>query len=333
MARVAAALFAAGGGLTLLYMAIPHEAGDDARASVAVALAAFVVAAVILARSNRLPLWSFQLFALLGTLLATAWIHFSHVVPSAAAVIYLWVVLYAFYFFTLREAGAQLAAVSGAYATLLALRPPEFPAVGHAVLLIGSLAVVGLLTAYLKSRVESLVTELAAAARTDYLTGLMNRRGFEEQFTRDLARARRTERPLSLLLGDLNTLKRINDELGHEAGDRALKEVTALLEQGGRASDTAARVGGDEFAVILPDAGEKAARVVADRFRRSVRRAFAGRPVPLTISFGVATFPRHGETLDALLRAADHRLYADKELRGELLPATPTEVRRSADPR
>ncbi|HVP37623.1 MAG TPA: diguanylate cyclase [Candidatus Saccharimonadales bacterium] len=160
----------------------------------------------------------------------------------------------------------------------------------------------------------------------DPLTGLFNRRYMEETLERELRRAERAERPLSLILLDLDHFKDINDTFGHEAGDAALRAVAQMLMANLRAGDAACRFGGEEFVVILPEASLEDACRRAEMLCEAVRRV---RPVhterdlgTLAASLGVAAFPRHGVTAEAVMRAADAALYRAKaEGRGRVVVA------------
>lgn len=149
---------------------------------------------------------------------------------------------------------------------------------------------------------------LAAQARSDPLTGLDNHGAFFEQLHAEAERARRHGRPLSLVLIDLDHFKRVNDRHGHMAGDRMLVEVAARLSALARAEDTLARVGGEEFAWLLPDSGVHASWAAAER----ARRAIGGAPFPgvgtLTMSAGVAELASNG-SVSELFHAADAALY------------------------
>jgi diguanylate cyclase (GGDEF)-like protein len=116
------------------------------------------------------------------------------------------------------------------------------------------------------------------------------------------------------VIGDLDHFKAVNDELGHRAGDEALVRVGQILHLRRRAGDSIARTGGEEFTILLPGASEHEAYLVAERMRVTVEREFSGDPVPLTFSFGVATYPEHGRSADAVIEAADQALYAAKAL-------------------
>ncbi|MGI8659895.1 MAG: GGDEF domain-containing protein [Thermoleophilaceae bacterium] len=144
---------------------------------------------------------------------------------------------------------------------------------------------------------------------------MLNRRGFEELFDVELERSRRGEQGLSVIVGDLDDFKAINDRLGHSAGDEALRRVGAVLMQDKRSWDAAARVGGEEFAILAPGTDEHGAYILAERLRAAVQGAFEqSGPAPLTISFGIVSHPVHGQTPEALLQAGDQVLYAAKRL-------------------
>ena len=147
------------------------------------------------------------------------------------------------------------------------------------------------------------------AAVTDSLTGLLNRRGFDERLREEIGRATRAKRPLALVLADCDELKRVNDGAGHEAGDRVLEAFAAILRDQKRLTDIAGRLGGDEFALLLPETGADEAVAAAERLLARLRSLT---DTPITASIGVATFPADGATSSALLRSADRALYAAK---------------------
>ena len=154
--------------------------------------------------------------------------------------------------------------------------------------------------------------QMQQQALTDGLTGCYNRRSFDLQLEKNLALAIRMGQPLSLIMMDLDNFKHINDRAGHDIGDVALRILAESLRAELRAVDTAARFGGDEFAVILPQAGPEGALVVAERLRKRI----AETEVPgfgfMTASFGLATFPIHASSRETLVVAADRALYASK---------------------
>ena len=150
-------------------------------------------------------------------------------------------------------------------------------------------------------------------ALTDGLTGCYNRRSFEMQLERDLHLATRMRQPLSLIMLDLDNFKHINDQAGHEAGDVALCMLADNLHAELRAVDTAARFGGDEFVIILPQASTEGAMLVAERLRKRIEQTEVPGFGQVTGSFGVATFPNHASSRDTLVVAADRALYNSKE--------------------
>ena len=153
-------------------------------------------------------------------------------------------------------------------------------------------------------------------ARTDYLTGLANRPEFERAMRREVAAAQRHGRPLTLMLMDLDQLKKINDTFGHHAGDEAIRAVAEALRRVIRATDTSARIGGDEFALAIPGAAVPQAREVVERLESALAEVgHASRlPMPIELSFGLATWVPGLEAAD-LFALADEELYRDKRSR------------------
>jgi diguanylate cyclase (GGDEF)-like protein len=155
-------------------------------------------------------------------------------------------------------------------------------------------------------------TELENLARHDPLTGLMNRRAFDERIDMALASANRSGAPLSLLMVDIDHFKRVNDQHGHEAGDDVLKSLAVLLQARVRETDTVARMGGEEFAVLLPDTDAGGALRVAEALVQqaaSTRMPLVGQ---VTVSIGVATGLYATDARTSLMRLADKALYAAK---------------------
>lgn len=159
---------------------------------------------------------------------------------------------------------------------------------------------------------------LAEQATTDPLTRLKNRRAFFENGNQHLSMARRYGTDVSLIVADLDFFKRINDNFGHQAGDEALIAIAKVLLQMTRTEDTVARIGGEEFAMLLPDTNRLGAAVLAERIRVAVERenfSAGGHPVQLTLSIGVASYAvERVDSVDQLLSIADQRMYLAKKL-------------------
>jgi diguanylate cyclase (GGDEF)-like protein len=150
----------------------------------------------------------------------------------------------------------------------------------------------------------------------DPLTRLFNRRFLEESLERELQLASRKKHSLAVLFLDLDHFKRFNDTFGHDAGDLVLQSIADLFRTFFRSTDICCRYGGEEFAIILPEASAQAAAVRADALRSEIKRLrlqYKGQALgPLSLSAGVAAFPEHGSTSDELLKIADQCLYESK---------------------
>jgi len=213
----------------------------------------------------------------------------------------------------------------------LVLAPPQVkfyagaPLVTQENLALGALCVMDFVPRSLQPRqVEMLRTlagqvmvqlELTLQAMRDPLTGLYNRRQMEESLHREILRARRIGATVGVMVIDVDNFKRINDTLGHEAGDAALHGIAAELALCVREEDIACRAGGEEFVIILPGTTEEALRQRAETVRSRVEESSVlagGSKLKLTVSTGLATFPDHGENGPAILRAADAALYRAK---------------------
>jgi diguanylate cyclase (GGDEF)-like protein len=180
---------------------------------------------------------------------------------------------------------------------------------------------------------------LQAQAIRDPLTGLYNRRYMQESLERELNRARRRDRPLSVVMLDIDHFKSHNDSYGHAAGDEVLRLVAETLTNCVRTEDLACRYGGEEFVLILPECGLRQAAIRADEVRQHLRALYDGRPGELprivTVSIGVAGFPETTANIDLLLQFADEALYRAKhEGRDRVVLARPelTDPHRSSTP-
>ncbi len=313
MARVLAGLFGAGATLALATVLLPHNEEANVPGLLAVIGIAYVVAGALVACGDRPPTWSLPAALAWGTISITAVASFSGESPSPLIFFYLWIFLYSAYFFTTRVAVAQILLVCVAYGGLLVASPPETGVAAWWLVGIGTLLVAAGVISTMRTRAEKLIARLHDAARTDPLTGLSNRRGFREQLDLELERARRSGTSLAIVVGDLDHFKEVNDRSGRHAGDVVLAQVADLLLEGKRQVDSVARIGGEEFALIVPDGDRESGLALAERLRETVRERFAADPTPLTISFGICVYPLQGETASSLLSAVDEALYEAKE--------------------
>jgi diguanylate cyclase (GGDEF)-like protein len=315
-ARSAAALFGAASLVTAIGLVLPHVPQVDEGGLVFVSAAAGLVAIALLLGRNRIPAGAYPFVALTGTILVSFSLYFNgerHGGPAGGDEMYfLWIVLWAAVHLRRRALALQVLAILVAYGVTLHAINPGGSAMSRWITLSGLVIGAAVVVRMLSERVEALIAELRANASTDPLTGLANRRGLASAYARELAQHRRTGRPFSLLVADLDRFKQINDELGHKAGDRALVEVSELLLAQVRAVDTAARIGGDEFALLLSEADDVHAAGVAERLDAAVSAHAAREGWPGTISIGVSVSNTDGASLDDLLRHADSRLYLAK---------------------
>lgn len=167
--------------------------------------------------------------------------------------------------------------------------------------------------AAMEAHVQTRSRELESQANTDPLTGLGNLRALQRQLANLLDVHKRYQHPFALLLMDIDGLKRINDSHGHQAGDRVLMQVAMSLRRSIRSVDTAARIGGDEFCILLPQQDLKSAAKLAARLATAVEEEVAAPGDPsVTISIGVASSPEHGDDAEALIDSADRAMYRAK---------------------
>ena len=160
--------------------------------------------------------------------------------------------------------------------------------------------------------IADLFEEVKAQAVTDGLTGLYNRRYFEEYLKKEVTRAMRQQQAFSIVGLDLDHLKQINDKYGHAYGDLAIKTVANVLKKNARSIDTAARMGGEEFNVILPGVDSKGAIIAAERIRKALESEKLDTIGHITASIGVATFFEHSDNIEDILELTDQAMYQSK---------------------
>lgn len=160
--------------------------------------------------------------------------------------------------------------------------------------------------------VSDLFEEVKKQAITDPLTGLFNRRYFEENIIKEAERALRLKQPFSIISMDLDYLKKINDTYGHQYGDLAIKTIANVLKKEARSIDIPARIGGEEFNLLLPGVDSQGAMIAAERIRKSIESQVLDTIVGITASVGVATFLEHSDRIDELIELADQAMYKAK---------------------
>lgn len=315
MARTYGAMFWLAGSLTLLTLLLEGSPDRNETGLAIGATVAILSGTWFYFRGERARFWVFRVSPCFTAVLVAVGVYYGGAqAVGAYAMFFLWMLLATGFFLEPRWAVGNLVIGTLVYAIVLATLDGVAVPGTHLAMVAGTMVVVGLAMVAARGRLEDVLVRAETAARTDSLTGLANRREFEECFERELARAIRTTRPIALVIVDLDYFKEFNDRLGHAAGDGALVRLSQVLTRTTRAIDTVARLGGEEFAVLAPETDENAAHALAERMRIAVRLSrLAGGEEPLTVSCGVAAFPVHGATAGELLHAADRALYEAKE--------------------
>ena len=290
---------------------------DQARIAVT-AGAALTIAVALFFAYDAAPRWSLSVFLLCGSMLIEWAIYASGDPQSPFLLFYLWIAFYAFYFLTRTQALLQTAFVGLAYAVVLerGSEPFQTQALRWIVFTI-ALMVAGLLVRMLRERIDQLLSALDAASRTDMLTGLLDDRGWEDILHKEIERARRSGNRVGVVVGQLDGAGPLADHLGQRRADELLSDIGRRIGKTIRLNDEAARVAGEQFAVVCPYTDERGATIMAERAAALVREARAGGDEPRTISFGVASYPKHGTSSDALMHAARHALDEARGLGGD----------------
>ena len=266
----------AGPTLALVTIALPHALDANTAGVAAAGLAAYLMAALLHGMRRRLPAWGLEVAVAYGTLVITVAVYFSGSATTSFAFFYLWALLYAAYFFPRPRAAIQLGLIAVGYAIVLSLRPEIDARLEAWVVAVGTLAMAGALFTVARERVDSLVARPGHGGR--YRSAdRVGQPPWVQQPVRSGARARQAicDRSFGLIVGDLDNFKAINDRLGHESGDDVLVSFAGLLRAHARRIDTTARIGGEEFALLLP--GRRLARRL-DHRRAHTRSRSNGRP-------------------------------------------------------
>src|SRR3954452_25559187 len=271
MARSLAYIFAAGASISLLALAIPNDGTGDPHRVVMQAVSGYLICALLGAAGPRLPRWSFQVFLAAATLLIEWNIYASGDSTSPYAALYFWVSIYAFYFLRRREAVLQTGFIVVAYAALMTQAADSGNgAVLRWVITMSALVFGGALIGTLQDR----ITTLARAMRTDPDTGMLNRSGLREALDAEIDRARRSKRPLAVVIVRIDGHR----PLSAGAGDRnvVVELVGRSVRRVKRTMDQAARLGEREIALLVPECEPNEAFLVAERVRAAARKELEG---------------------------------------------------------
>jgi diguanylate cyclase (GGDEF)-like protein len=312
-AQVIGVLYVAGAVLAAVSLLLPVPAEINSRAILATAAAGALVATVLFASADRITPSLLQVTIGLGSLLISLCIDFAGQ-SSAYAAMFIWVVLVSAFFFPGRRTAAQLVWLLSVYAAALYSIPSSGYSPLTRLLLSGiafgtAAAVVSWLSQATRRHVE--VSE--SRARTDPLTGIANRRWLDKELARELAWARRHQAPLCAAIIDLDGFKRYNDEHGHLAGDNLLVSAVKAWKSVVRPSDFLARVGGDEFMLLMPDCHAESGASILERLRQAT-------PEAASCSTGLAIWDERESAL-ALFARADAALYEAKRTGRHAIPA------------
>ena len=320
MARAQGVILAAAGALGYAGVLLdPPASGLDELLLTAIQISAVFIGALLMWFGARVPRLALRLNPPVSTILTSCAVYLSGDVTSGYAFFYIWPCIFAFYFFSWREAMVNVINVCVNYAVghrdhgrhrpwARHRRPASLRDDG------GTLVVAGASLLALRSRVDKLFARLTDAARTDALTGLPNRVAFHEAVEREVDRATPAQRPVSVLVIDLDRFKQVNERYGIAAGDQIVQSVGAFLEKETRLIDFVARTGGEEFAVILPEWDQHNAFLMAEELLGRLREEFSEPRVEITASVGLASYPEHAADHAELLGVADQAMHAAKAL-------------------
>jgi diguanylate cyclase (GGDEF)-like protein len=301
MERSLAAILAAAATISLASLLVPHWAKvDDLTIALAAAMG-YPAAAILWFWGGRFPMWALHAVMVAGTALIGVGVYFAGAGVGSATVafLYVFVALYTAHFFRARVAAAHIGFAIVSYAVVLGLIH-ERTAVSEWLFVACVVVSTGVIVGHLSAQVRGL-------ALRDSLTGLGNRRAWEEALPRQMSLAVRTQRPLCVALIDVDGFKGLNDRDGHLAGDRVLSETATAWACEVRASDLLTRYGGDEFALLLPDCTIDRAMEIVERLEAACR--------DVTFSTGVARWDGI-EDSDSVVRRADDALYLAKSQGG-----------------
>ena len=290
---------------------------DEARIAITGGCAA-MIALLLFAGYDRLPTWTLSVFLLCGSMLIEWSLIGSNDSSSPFLLFYLWVVFYAFYFLSKSQAAMQTAFIGMAYAVVLEMGDESLKAsVVRWIVFTLALVVAGLLVRVMRERIDNLIRSLDEASRTDMLTGLLDSQGYEELLEKELERARRSGNRLGVVVARIDGEGGVRDRLPERKADDLLAAVGREIGGTIRLNDEAARIEDDLFTIVCPYTDEQGAVVMAERIGALVRDRCPGEDGPTTLSFGVASYPKHGAAADAIMHAVRQALDEARSLGGD----------------
>ena len=277
-----------------------------------------LIALLLFIGYDRLPAWALSVFLLCGSMLIEWSIYAASDPASPFLLFYVWVAFYAFYFLTRFQAALQAAFIGIAYGAVLALNSePLRTQIVRWVVFTVALVVAGLLVRVMRERIDSLLGSLDAVSRSDLLTGLLDDRGWEQILEKELERGRRSGNRVAIALARIDGDGRLRERVGDRVADELLSEIGRDIGGTIRLNDEGARIEDELVAVVCPYTDEQGAVVMAERIASLVRERYSGSDAPQTLSFGVASYPKHGAGSDALMHAAHQALDEARALGGD----------------
>lgn len=312
--RIVAILQYGVGGVVLLTVAgiLPDSDPSDHQAYYALGVVALVLAVIRSLHGASMSLTHARASNLAGLLFISAVVAVSEPIGGTPA-FYLWPLLTAAYFLPRRDLVVVFVVFVVTFAIALWAFERDGSEAQTYVCTVLVVLVVTALVRVMREALAGLIHDLEATASTDYLTGLANRAAFHRGCERMVAAAVRSGEALSVVMIDLDHFKAINDRFGHDTGDALLADFAAVLRAESRASDLPARIGGEEFVVVLDGAPLSVAVRFAERLRTRIEQETAGDDASITLSAGVATLVPGCDDVAALLREADAALYRAKD--------------------
>ncbi len=296
------------GGVSLGYLGIilPHPASFNVPALLVTQTLTLIAGIGMIIFASRVPPRALSVTPVLGSISAALGVIFSGDPTSAYVLFFLWPPFYAFYFLSRAAAIVHFALVVVLYGAAILITPGSIDGnvVHHYVIICGSLLVAAVLISFLRIRIANLLDQLADSARSDLLTGLLNSRGYAETLSGELERARMGAHRVSVLVIQLTGLREAQKSLGIREADRMLCEFARLLDDSTRRMDAVARTGVAEFSMTLPETDEGTAFLLSEQILSRCRRAFRARNVAVSLSIGIAAFPKHGASGGTLTQAA-----------------------------